>query len=1057
MISYSLLFLILFSGTQSGHSQTFSLDTAYVDLDILDVDDGISAGYVKWVVEDREGFLWIGTLDGLNKYNGYEIKEYKVNPDDSLSLQNDSSAPLFVDSQDRIWVATPEDTYIFDRKTESFYPLGFISGYNILEDENNNIWHYSHFDSIWKMFNINQVSKLSTITESEIVSKPIHDVYKGLPADIPIDAVILKNSIWWTESNQLVGYSIERNKLSAELIIKEYLPDRKSTSKQEATKLLGDQSANLLYIFRDHNFLIFDLGGLTFTEEVNYPDNLKNPFPGLVDSKGRLWVVFYTDQYKLYRINTQVQSFTEIFDIESPYQNLGKYFYVKNLYEDSYQNIWMTTPGQGLVKYPISKEVFGYIGNMKLGPPGGRMFKNYKGEVLLTYHGIKKIDKANNLLEDYLIRYNHGSFTSTNYNRALSDDEGNIWARGSTDNSNQNLTIRFDTLLNPIDTIHLNPQKLNYNFKAGLYVKHAGDSLYMISIIRPGRYLNDPGIYITKWHESLKGSFKTYHKSANINLHNNVFHKIFDNTLWIFVGDRVAFKFDFTSDTWIDFDSGIDLSRNLNRNITSIQEDPRHPDSIIWMGTTEGLGKFDIINDEVNYYNKSDGLPNDVIYGILPDNQDNLWISSNMGLFIFDPKTLAIRTFRKEDGLQHSEFNGQSFAIDDDGIMYFGGMGGITWFDPNEFYEKNEPSNIVIDGVQLFNNNVDFSRKQKHNELGLKKPIAYQDEIFLKYDQRMLTLRFALLDLTSPKSNIYKYQLKGLSDDWIDLGTKREVTFGNLNPGQYIFRVTGRNYHGIWSEQPAELKITVLPPWWQHWLFKLFIISLITAIIFYWIYIRYTKTIQLINLRNRLSRDLHDEIGSTLSSISMFGAVAKKHLEANPGMVSKILDNINQSTTAVMESINDIIWTIKSDNDQFGDLVFRMRAYAYDLLEHTEWTINFEYEDTLEKLKLGLLQRRNIYFIFKEALNNTLKYANGNKVLVKFQITKKHLVFIFNDNGTGFNVEEAVSKDSLGGNGLGNMKKRIEELKGRIEINSRPASGTTITCIIDLDSKVKYH
>ncbi|NNL90879.1 MAG: hypothetical protein HKO66_01475, partial [Saprospiraceae bacterium] len=494
---------------------------------------------------------------------------------------------------------------------------------------------------------------------------------------------------------------------------------------------------------------------------------------------------------------------------------------------------------------------------------------------------------------------------------------------------------------------------------------------------------------------------------------------------------------------------------NNNQKLTSnkvfsMHLDPIYPDSIIWVGTNLGVDRLNFITNEVTNISTKNGLPNNVIYGILADKRNNLWMSSNRGLFVVDPKDNSlVMTFDADDGLQHLEFNKYGSGRTKSGIFFFQGIRGMNYFNPEDFYLDTKPSRLIFTSMRLSNEDVKIKRNKVDNnksDFQLESSLEYMPKISLPHTERIITFEFSLLDLSNPKKNKYRYKLKGQNENWIELGNQNNVILTNLDPGSYELQVQAIGTHSNWESQEANLNFTIQPPWWKTWWFKLIILGLICLLIYLFISYKRNQAIQLELLRNRISRDLHDDIGSTLSSISLFGTLALKNLKSQNSTVEKMLDKINSGALQVMESLNDIVWTISTDNNKVEDLINRMRAYISGFEDTDEWQIDFNFNENILNNTLTMVQRRNIYLIFKESVNNAIKYSSGHRIKVYIAIRNNLFELIMTDDGKGFNYEEVKKMNTLGGNGIKNMKNRAKEIKGNLEFDS----------IKDIGTKVKF-
>ncbi|HZG01928.1 MAG TPA: ATP-binding protein, partial [Chitinophagales bacterium] len=263
------------------------------------------------------------------------------------------------------------------------------------------------------------------------------------------------------------------------------------------------------------------------------------------------------------------------------------------------------------------------------------------------------------------------------------------------------------------------------------------------------------------------------------------------------------------------------------------------------------------------------------------------------------------------------------------------------------------------------------------------------------------------------------------------------ATFTNLDPGTYTFRVQGSNSDGIWNESGASLQLTVLPPWYMTWWFRTGLVLLIAGGVYGVYRYRLEQALKLQLVRNRIAQDLHDEIGSNLSTINIFSEVAK--VKSPQGEVHDMLGKINQYTQTSMGAMSDIVWMINARNDRFENIIVHMRELAVELFEATDTNLHLDFDPKLNDVKLGMEARKNFYLVFKEAVNNTLKYAQASNVWIAMSLQRKTITLAIKDDGVGFDANESST-----GNGLVNMKNRAAALNGKLKIESQPGSGASV-------------
>lgn len=452
----------------------------------------------------------------------------------------------------------------------------------------------------------------------------------------------------------------------------------------------------------------------------------------------------------------------------------------------------------------------------------------------------------------------------------------------------------------------------------------------------------------------------------------------------------------------------------------------------IWIGNDEGLNRFNEKTNDFELFTTTDGLSNDHIYNIVCDKAGILWAGTASGLNSIDPATNIIKSFYEKDGLS---LNDQSNAImikSDNKIATAGAKGYVTLFDPAKLYRNSGPPPVYITSLKLYN-------KQDNRRSYFPLP----KEINLSYDENYFSIDFIALNLMNAGDNKYAYQLTGLDKNWIQSGSEHSATYSNLSAGKYTFKVKAANNDGVWNNQGARLIITISPPFWKTWWF-ITLCVIIVFIIGYSLYnYRLEQLLQVERLRTKISTDLHDDIGSTLSSISILSELVlhKKDKEQTDEMLNEIKDNaIN-----LMEKMDDIVWSINPKNDSLEDLLSRITRFASQLFEAKNIEHVITIQPDIKDLKLSMESRQHLYLIIKESINNIVKHANCTKASIT-AICKDHLLnVVINDNGKGFKTDRNYS-----GNGLINLKERAIKMGANVQIDSISRKGTTVAISIKI-------
>lgn len=298
------------------------------------------------------------------------------------------------------------------------------------------------------------------------------------------------------------------------------------------------------------------------------------------------------------------------------------------------------------------------------------------------------------------------------------------------------------------------------------------------------------------------------------------------------------------------------------------------------------------------------------------------------------------------------------------------------------------------------------------------------------------------MDFTNPEQNQYAYKLEGLDRDWVQAGNKNEANYTHVPPGGYTFRVKGSKDDGVWNEEGTAVKIFIAPPFWQTWWFRLAAALAVIAFLTMLYNYRVAKLLEIERTRLRIARDLHDDVGSSLSSIALTAELLQKELAVN-GLVNRQLARVYETAQKLSRNLKEIVWAIDPHRDKFDDLLLHMKEAAEELLgqKGIAYTLEAPQEELPQSLKMEF--RRNLFLIYKEMLHNVVKHAEATKVEIALTRTNGMLQLQVTDNGKGFGEEKNGN-----GSGLKSMRARAAELNGKLEIDSRPALGTTATLTV---------
>ena len=485
---------------------------------------------------------------------------------------------------------------------------------------------------------------------------------------------------------------------------------------------------------------------------------------------------------------------------------------------------------------------------------------------------------------------------------------------------------------------------------------------------------------------------------------------------------------------------GNEFSLSDNR-VISIHSDT---EGNLWIGTYGG-GLNELTADQLNLppdspvrfnrFSVKDGLPSSIIYGILEDKLGNLWLSTDNGLSKFNPLKLTFRNYYESDGLQGNQFFWGAYCSGLNGELFFGGTNGLNAFNPSQLKENTHVPPIVFTDFRIFNEPVTVDGKNSP----LKESISSVKEITLSYSQNVFSIEYAALDFTSPSKNNYSYKMEGFDQNWVAAGNRRFVTYTNLDPGEYTFMVKGSNNDGIWNNRGASLKFIILPPFWRTWWFIILTSVFAGGIVLLIIYVRVKHLLDIERFRTKLAADLHDNIGSGLTEISILSEVISQKLNAVDANVKNSLQKISENSRNLIDSMSDIVWLVNPNRDSLYDLILRLRDTYSELSSYASISFRSENLKSLEKVSLSMEHRQHLYLIFKEGINNCITHSGCTEISLDAFVKGRRLEMILKDNGNGFNVDAGYA-----GNGLGNMKRRARLMGGEINLYSKTGEGTTL-------------
>jgi len=521
-------------------------------------------------------------------------------------------------------------------------------------------------------------------------------------------------------------------------------------------------------------------------------------------------------------------------------------------------------------------------------------------------------------------------------------------------------------------------------------------------------------------------------------------------TVWVGTVGGSLSKFDVATEKFTHYFKNKKLLKGItNKSITSLYIDSKNN---LWVGTySGGLNLYDRGSDAFSYFTVNDGLPNNQINSILEDENGNLWLSTNLGVSKFDPLKKTFTNYNVNDGLQGSIFNRGAGLKSHNGNIFFGGINGFNYFNPEELHPNNNRPGIVITGLKVISDDksVDIS-------------IYSSEQIVLQHFQNYLTFEFAALEYTIPEKNTYKFILNGVDKDWMVSDGRRYASYTNIPPGDYTFQVMAANSDGVWSENSASIKISIVPPWYKTWWFYLLLISAIIFAVFYTFNYRlrtlrkqkekqveFSRKLILSqeNERHRIASELHDSLGQNMLIIKN----EVHQLSESSGTVNEFSGKLNEISDLTLESIREvreIAYNLHPHQlERLG-----LRKAIESVISKVDKSSEIRFETNIDAID-NLFSKEaeiNLYRIIQESVNNVVKHSEAKNTLLNVNLIKDELQIIVSDDGKGYKVNGFDNSNTDNGLGIRGIVERVNLLKGNLKINSELGEGTSIRIILPI-------
>jgi len=1068
-------FLLLFCGSKPlwGQVRQFSH---------YRVSDGLSQSQILCIFQDSEGYMWFGTQNGLNKFDGYSFERFFNDPADPNTISSNWIFDICEDQNGMIWIGTKRGLNRYDKGTGHFSTVTLSDSlggsqsnfiYGLTADES---FLYINHSPKLSVLNYN-TGDISTYRSNIETGGALYD--KGFP--------IIKSGdgkIWIGSANGLCNFNPQTDEY-------QYF----QTSHRHIPSLLEDQSGNILIgtenglnIYQPETEQIFH-----FFHDPENPNSLSHNYiqSMIQDHLGEIWIG--TDGGGLNKISglTPVnQGEITIFRNLADNNRFIGHDIVISLFEDESQNLWIGTLA-GVDKSDLKKRSI--LNYQKSDDPNSLdLLDNVIASVYEDENdqlwvgtwgkGLSIIDRTTKKATHYQAELTGENHIPENHIHVIfRDSKSRIWL--GTRNGVSIRAENSDRFI-PVED-YFDAPDFNY---------FDNNRVYCIIETSDGRFWigTGNGICILNT-ETKERTILSEESEGPMTLSRNLIYSLLedrDGQIWIATSNGLD-VFDPSTQRIYHHSNDPESGNSLVDDYTiSLCEDPR---GYIWIGTSGGISMLNKVDSTFTSYTMLDGLPSNIIYDIILDGNDNLWFTTGSGLVMKNPALVAWEDFIVIDELAGKEFNIKAVFRSDKGELYFGAIDGLVSFHPDSLTGNSYIPPIRITSIE------------KENERFSQQVNVYSNKIELSHKDYSFTIEFSALDFTNPSRNRYSYKMEGISDQWIEIGTRRFVPFTNLPQGTYTFRVIGTNSDGVWNREGAGIQIIIHPPWWQskiaYGAYLVLMIVMVIAII----RLRERnlvrekqvleekigeRTAEIAQKNKSLEeqRDKLDELNATkdrffsilahdlknpFSSLySLSELVVENYVQMEEEEKLTTLKKINQSSELIYNLLENLLTWSRS---QRGDLEYTPEEFNLSTL--VEVNINL-HRLPAEKKGVSLISelpadikvradREMINTVLRNLINNAVKYSQQSGTIeVKVNEGSGFMEVSVRDEGTGMSNEntekvfridtkfKTPGTDGEKGTGLGLIlcKEFVEKNGGQIRVESREGSGSTFYFTIPLSS-----
>ena len=1016
-------------------AQTYVV-TRYAD------DSGLPSRIVRDVIQDANGFIWVAGNNGLYRFDGQEFKPFLSSLKDTVGLRDNKITSLYEDNGGKLWIGTPKGLHVLEDDKISHFPLKnnplerqeYIL--NIFGDNEQNIW-VSTYGGIFLLDGSNEpIHLLSDNNEKAIAKETVWSITQDIQGSI------------WAATNDGFFVRNNENPFSFTKVSLEY--DASITETDIGYYKIQQYNDSLFILDTSHGLLKGTVEKNTLT--ISYFENEGGEFEkgysierSIIDKEGNIWLACWKQSLKKFKIDEGLLVEEKV---HSKNGFLGIADITHSVFQDFQGNIWLSNTN-GL--YKLSQDV----SNVLTFPPhdclldflGIYSIDEDQGENLWIttpskLYRFKKEDILNNRCPTEFLELSEKGMEQVrdvfidSENRLWLGADGGLFITQLDSNQNPGPFARYaksEGLPHNRSFDILQKDKNEFwvgNYHGLLHLKLNDYKLEIDSVKVFVANTEDPNSLVNS-------------QAINLELDKN-------NNLWVGTFSGVSRLVDAKSEgTFENYTTTYSDATALSNN--SIKKIFKDDNTRIWIATQRGLNLYQPETNSFLQFGHAEGLPSEYVLGIAQDSNGHFFIGTTNGVLraTYDEVSQSFVDavhYTSNDGLVDNIPYRNSIHIDEDDNVFIGSRDGISIIPKGISTTWSERENL------LALTDIQATKKKEIGFASVRKQLK-NNSLLLKHNSNSIKIQYALLDYINPENNTYRHKLLPVNDSWVETDRLAELTYYNLPPDEYTIILDAANNRGQWSDSPIELNITIEPPFWKtNWSILFYIV--VTTIALWSLYkIRVGKKIKkleqkaaletaIVNQREQLRKentaDFHDELGSMLTKISMFLTMAERSLESSEDP-RPFFHKIRENTKGLSSGFRDLLWVIDPQKDSLADTFLRLKAFGEDLFEQS--SIDFttsEFQEVFTERMLSPKTKKQLVMIFKEAMNNCLKYADANQANLSLSLDGKFSKMEFIDNGRGFDVDKKSK-----GRGLKNMTNRAKSLDANLTILSS-SKGTAI-------------